>query len=187
VSFISPADFRVFAPEQRRGKYEAAEVDDLLAYLAAQYKELWDERAELAERLAAAEREVAEAREQLARHQASEQHVAQALLHVEAIAAELRENAEREAQSLLEEARTMADALLDEAEARADDLVSQRRAERDRLQHEITELAQRRKELKGQYRELLVAALQLVDEDDAGARDEDRAEPQKAANEARVV
>jgi cell division septum initiation protein DivIVA len=198
VSFITPADFRDFAPEQRRGKYEAAEVDDLLAFLTAQYTQVWDERAALEERLATVEREATEAREELARYRAREQHLAQALLHAEAIAAELRQAAERDAKALLEdartsadatldEARTTADALLDEVQARADELLSEARTERDQLEHEITQLAERRKELRADYRELLVTALKLVDDDPAAEPgDDDHAESPQPADRAPV-
>ena len=132
------------------------------------------------------ERELVEAREELQRYRDREQHVAQALLHAEAIAADLRKNAERERQEVLDEARTMADALLDEAETRADEIVGQTRGERDRLEQEITQLTERRRELKGQYRELLVSALELVDDEDADDQGEGHAEPPKAPDEARV-
>lgn len=182
VSFTG-ADFEGPQLEQRRGKYEADDVDRLLASYARRYDAVCGQRDELQDRVTELEIEVTEAREELGRYREREQHLAIALLHAEAVAADVRVKAERQAGSMLEEARKTVEITLAEVQTKSDEIVEEARAERDRLLEEILRLDESRTELKKSYRHLLVSALELVDEIDAidedvelesGSRDDSR-------------
>jgi cell division initiation protein len=129
--------------ELRRGLlgYHRKPVDDLIEEVASSYEEVWRQRADLADRIEQLEGE-------LARHRDLETLLRTTLVSAERSAHELKDQARREAALVVEEAH---------AEAR--EVTRAAAAERERL------LADARK-----IRALLEAALEAVDDTEAGAQ-----------------
>jgi cell division initiation protein len=129
--------------ELRRGLlgYRRKPVDDLIEEIARSYEEVWRQRADLADRIEQLE-------DELARHRDLETLLRTTLVSAERSAHELEDQARREAALVVEEAH---------AEAR--EVTRAAAAERERL------LADARK-----IRALLEAALDAVEDTEAGAQ-----------------
>ena len=129
--------------ELRRGLlgYHRKPVDDLIEEVARSYEEVWRQRADFADRIEQLEGE-------LARHRDLETLLRTTLVSAERSAHELKDQARREAALVVEEAH---------AEAR--EVTRAAAAERERL------LADARK-----IRALLRAALEAVEDTEAGAQ-----------------
>lgn len=138
----------------RRGLlgYRRGAVDRLLQEAIASYETVWRERADLEDRVAELEAEIA-------RHRELEQLLRETLLSAERAAQDLKEQAKREARAILEEARLEAREITREA-----------RAERERLAAEARRI-----------RLLLHAALDAVDEVEGGASGQEPPQAEAAA------
>jgi cell division initiation protein len=140
---LTPVEIRHVGFPRRLLGYRRASVEKVLLDVADSFEEVWRSRADLADRVEHLESE-------LVRYKELEALLRTTLVSAEHAAAELREQARREARIVIEEAH---------AEARA--VVREAAAERERLERESRRV-----------RALLRAALDEVDEAAHGAADD---------------
>ena len=136
---ITPVELHHINPKRGLFGYRRGPVDELIAEIADSFEEVWRQRADYADRIEQLENE-------LSRHRDLESLLRTTLVSAEKSAHELKDQAKREAELVIGEAH---------AEARA--VTRTAAAERERL------LAEARK-----VRALLEAALDAVDDAQAG-------------------
>lgn len=143
---MTPDEIRHIQLNRSLRGYDIAEVDRLLAELAANFGELVGERDELRERVARLEQGLEEYNE-------IEHLMKEALVSAQRTADDLRERTQRECEELLASAR-----------AEAERVAGSATEERVRAEEEIQTLRSQERELRASYRVLLHAALDRLGE-----------------------
>ena len=142
----APEWARAITFEAKRGRYDKVEVDRVFGQFIDSYERLWNERDELRATVAALEGENAETRD-------LERGLRDAIVRGQRIADEIRDEAAAERDRLLEVARADIERVLADAQE-----------EVQHLQHEIARLRTLRLETRRDYKGLLVAGLELLDD-----------------------
>ena len=145
---LDPAEIRGKKLKRQIRGYSRAEVEQLLEEVAGRYEAAWRERVELGRRVEELEKELAPLREY-------GQHLSNSLVMAERAAAEVRAQAERDAEEILEQAR-----------ARSRERESGAIEQSTRLKNEIERLELVKRELHASLRAVLLAGLELVDDRD---------------------
>ena len=149
--FLSPSDAREVVLPVRRGRYDQAQVDRILDEIVSSYEHVWDEREGLRARVQKLELEFQTIRE-------LERDLRDGLVTAHRAAANVRAEAENERRRLLEEAQRAAEQIRRE-----------RQAEVMQLQAEIERLEALEAELQSNFRALLLAALDLLENGSSAA------------------
>jgi cell division initiation protein len=126
--------------------YSKPEVDQLLQELTGSYEELWRERKELRGRLDQLEKEIGPLREAAGR-------LTETLAAADKAAAELRKEAEHDADALLAQARE---------KARASQIAL--KGQQTKLKNEVERLRKLEKEQRDELRTFLTGALELIED-----------------------
>ncbi len=126
---ITPLDIQEKTFSSALFGYSKAEVEEFLEQVAEALKEVQRENNALKDQITRLEKD-------LARYQEEERTIREAIVKAQALAEELKAQAEKEAENIVAQARNEAQALKQEAEA-----------ERRRIQEEIAQLKQERERL----------------------------------------
>jgi cell division initiation protein len=151
VSRLTPIDIQHAEFTRRAGGYDRREVKAFLERLALEVEESLKAAQSMRRRLGEAEQEIERLR-------TAEAELQQVVLAAERIAADLKENAKREAQLIVEEAERMRQARFSDIEA---GLV--------RARGDLERVTQQRRLFKEQFRGLLAAYSAALAADDAQA------------------
>lgn len=144
---LTPLDIRNKTFRRAFRGYSEDEVDSFLEQVMREFEQLLRDNAALREQL-----EACSAR--LQQYENLEHTLHNALIVAQQTADEVRAAARREAELAVEEARQRGEALLREA-----------REEAERIRREAAELAQRARAFRAQLRGLLLAQLELLEQD----------------------
>lgn len=158
---LSPLDVLGKKFTRRVSGYDASEVHEFLTQVAGSMESSLRERAELKQRLHRLEQELADFRDR-------EAALHEALVAAQRSAESTVESARTEAQKIVEEGHGLADRLIDEANARA-----------KTIETVISDLRQRRREVRAELIRL-VELMQGIVSDDKEREKEERATPQLA-------
>lgn len=150
---MTPEDVRQLKFRRTLRGYDTAEVERLLAEVAASLDELARDREELRSRVERLERELGERRE-------IDHLMREALVSAQRAADELKERTRRECEEALAKARSD-----------AGEIETSSRRERERAEDELRRLKLQERELRASYRVLLHAALDRLER--AGEEDEE--------------
>jgi cell division initiation protein len=146
VVTISPVELRHLRFRRRPLGYHPAAVDAELGRVADAFELVWQERADLHDR-------VEELQAELGRMREIEDTLRRTLL-----------SAERAADTVRAQARTEAEATLRDAEARARAIVGEAHAERERVRRDTLRLHSVEREFRARFRSVVASTAHMVDE-----------------------
>ena len=146
----------------RRGRYDKAEVDRVLADMVVGYEQLGLERDDLRAQIEALE-------DELARFRELDRALRDSLLAGQQTATKVIREAEARAKQIIEEADAEGEHYVRSAKAESEEITRTAIAERDRIQQEVERLTSAEAQLHANYRAFLLAALNVLEDDPSEA------------------
>lgn len=142
--FLSPPEIQHQKLKSRLGSYDREEVDELLENVVASYEQVWHERDEARERIAALEQQLRDYGE------------------LERLLRDSLVTGQRAAEEVKAEAAKQAEVLIEQAHAKAAEIVGSAQRRRDGINAEIARLTSLEEDAKTRCRALLVGALEAI-------------------------
>lgn len=166
---LTPLDVRKKRGDFRKGMrgYDTQEVDNFLEMVAERLEDLVRENLQLKERMQLLEQQV---RSQTDREEA----VRDALVTAQSLRADIRDQAQREADKVVEEARTEARRMVAEAEAEVRMRLRHAQRQADEAVHTIGELERRRLRFLRSFRQMLEREMDVIEVEESRTPLEER-------------
>ena len=140
---LTPEELRQLELRRRAGGYDRESVDRVVEYMRQNYEEVWRERETL-------EEELTKYRE------------------VDSVLRRTLVSAQRAADEMLAEAEQDSEALIEKAQKTASDVLGEIESNRERLEAEVERLRSISAETRASFRGFLIAALELLETEEAG-------------------
>ena len=166
---LTPLDVRKKRGDFRKGMrgYDSQEVDNFLEMVAERLEDLAREILQLKERMQLLEQQV---KSQTDREEA----VRDALVTAQSLRADIRDQAQREADKVVEEARTEARRMVAEAEAEVRMRLRHAQRQADQAVHTIGELERRRLRFLRSFRQMLEREMDVIEVEESRTPLEER-------------